>query len=48
MSNGGINCWDKVDRGKILFQKMVDQAKKEYPLWISDKKEPVHYMSGLS
>jgi len=34
MSNGGINCWDKVERGKVLFQRMVDEAERDYPKWI--------------
>ena len=36
MSNGGIDLWDKVERGKSKFKKLLEQSDKDYNNWIED------------
>ena len=34
MSNGGIDLWDKVDRGKAKFKDLIEQSDKDYNEWV--------------
>ena len=48
MSNGGLNQWNKVHRGKLMFKEMIEEADIDYVNWLADSKEPHGFMSDLS